>query len=317
MSDAVVTKIDLSLLICTHNRGSLLERTLASIDEIRPVRGVSVEVVVIANACTDDTVAVAGAWAAASSWDARIVVEPRPGLSIARNRAIDESTGSVCAYLDDDVLVDPGWLEGMSRTLADESAMFGGGKILLWWEEVERPEWFTRRLDSLLSENDHGDEVRPIVGVGGVVGANFWVRRKLLDKVGNFREDLGRSGKSLVGGEESDLIMRAHAAGMSGIYCPDVQLKHWVPASRVNREYLTKVAAGNAYGRIRMRPRMGLYEWLRCLIGHIYLLVLHSGLNLVRRIRHGRDHAIHEAAAAAKARAALRALWDRQFAQDV
>lgn len=315
MQSQLSPQFDISVLICTHNRADLLSLTISSLDSVTPVLGVDMQVVIVANACTDDTILRVQEWAVYSPWPVRVVVEPRPGLSIARNRALAESTGKVCAYLDDDVRVDPGWLEGLVRASADECVGFGGGKVKLWWEEVQRPAWFTRRLDSILSENDHGDKIMPITGTSGLVGANFWVKRTVFDQVGKFREDLGRTGQSLVGGEESDFVTRALAAGVSGVYCPDMALDHWVPVSRVTRSYLTKVSEGNEYGRIRMRSPMGPVEWLRCFLGHAKLWGVHHVLDCVRSRTQSPEEATHDASRAALGYGGLKALWDRWFDQ--
>jgi len=45
----------LTVLICTHDRVGLLEKTLASLDAVRRPPGWSVDVLVAANACSDGT----------------------------------------------------------------------------------------------------------------------------------------------------------------------------------------------------------------------------------------------------------------------
>src|SRR5690348_9913012 len=48
------------------------------------------------------------------------VVEPRPGLDWARNRAISAASGEILAYTDDDVVVDPGWVRALARAFAED-----------------------------------------------------------------------------------------------------------------------------------------------------------------------------------------------------
>ena len=48
------------------------------------------------------------------------MVEPRPGLDHARNRAVIETTTDVLAFTDDDVVVDPGWSAAIARAFAEE-----------------------------------------------------------------------------------------------------------------------------------------------------------------------------------------------------
>lgn len=49
----------------------------------------------------------------------RVVRETRPGISAARNRGLEEATGEIVAYTDDDVEVDPGWLLAIATRLAE------------------------------------------------------------------------------------------------------------------------------------------------------------------------------------------------------
>src|SRR5262245_59941492 len=72
-----------TITICTRARAALLRRCLASLESSIAEPG-QLEVVIVYNGSSDATNAVAHAWAAAGP-DRRVVVEPRPGLSRARN----------------------------------------------------------------------------------------------------------------------------------------------------------------------------------------------------------------------------------------
>ncbi len=49
----------------------------------------------------------------------RVVRETRPGISAARNRGLEEVTGEIVAFTDDDVEVDPGWLLAIATRLTE------------------------------------------------------------------------------------------------------------------------------------------------------------------------------------------------------
>ena len=105
--------LGISVAICTWNRCNLLARTLNCLaDAARPPH-VALEVLIVNNACSDNTSAVV------SSFDGRLPIretyESQSGVARARNRALLESTGSYVAFIDDDVLVEKQWL----ATLAD------------------------------------------------------------------------------------------------------------------------------------------------------------------------------------------------------
>lgn len=96
---------ELSVIIPTHNRSSILRTTLhrlAASTLRRPW-----EVVVVANACTDDTAELVTEFAGGSRVPTRLVEDARPGASIARNRGAGTACGALLVFLDDDILLEP------------------------------------------------------------------------------------------------------------------------------------------------------------------------------------------------------------------
>ena len=77
----------LTVLICTHDRSALLRRVLASINEARRPTGTAVELLVVANACTDDTAQVLRHYEtetrSGGTLPLRWTEEPTPGKSHA------------------------------------------------------------------------------------------------------------------------------------------------------------------------------------------------------------------------------------------
>src|SRR5438067_1333131 len=102
----------LSIAICTWNRATLLEQTLASIASAT-VPTAAWEVIVVNNNCTDETEAVLERFL--SLLPLKRVFEGAPGLSNARNAAIKAASGDYLIWTDDDVLVGTDWLVAYER----------------------------------------------------------------------------------------------------------------------------------------------------------------------------------------------------------
>jgi len=247
-----------SIVIATHNRAGMLQTTLSSLAGLVVPSGLEVELVVVANACTDETPEVAERFAQSWGHPARCVVEAETGLSVARNCGVGASSGSIVAMLDDDVWVDPSWLEGLVEVYQKQPADIVAGRVLLRWEGTERPPWFTPRIERCLSMRDHGLEIRELFRPGDALGANYSFRRSLYGEIGGFRRGLGRTGTALLGGEEVDFTLRALRRGARMFYAPRGLVGHFVSPERVTPRYLCDLARGSARSKIYVDP-----DWTR------------------------------------------------------
>ena len=278
--------ISVSILICTHNRGEILARTIDSAGAMTLPPGVALELVVIANACTDRTPEVARERCQALPFPARCVEEPIVGLSAARNRAMREAANDILAFIDDDVLLEPAWLEGLCEVLRTTPAEIIAGRVELWWEAVQEPAWISPPLANLLSRTSHGDQPRELEAATMVVGANYAYSRRVYEKTGEYRTDLGRKGASGMGaGEEGEYVRRAMAAGFKLFCAPKMSLRHWVHPKRVDPAYFRKAAIGLGWTNVAMKERFPLPVALRSLVGHAYLFLRHGPAELASLLR--------------------------------
>src|SRR5581483_5522433 len=136
-------QVSVSVLICSHNRRALLARTIESLNAAARPAGASVELLVIANACTDDTHEFLTSYPCSHphGLPLRWIVEPTPGKSHALNRAFRESPGDVIAFVDDDHRVDAGYLDAViAAARAHPDASLFCGRILPDWDGNE-PAW--------------------------------------------------------------------------------------------------------------------------------------------------------------------------------
>jgi len=251
-----VSSLDATVLIATYNRAALLDRTLASVRDLRVAPGRTWDVIVVDNNSTDDTRAVVERQAQSFPVTLTYLFESRQGRSSALNAGIAASRGTVIAMTDDDVLVDPGWLEAACDGLLrpDEPAIaYAGGPVAPLWESPP-PRWLDLSRGDLwgtIAIQDHGRDPFVYEHRKKVpLGANMAVHRSLFDAVGGFRADLGRtSSKRVLGQEVPELLARARAAGLRGLYIPAMRVDHHIPAARLTRGYFRRWWFGKGASR--------------------------------------------------------------------
>ncbi len=165
----------------------------------------------------------------------RYHLEPRPGLSTARNSGARAARGALLAFTDDDVVVDAGWIGGLTRGFT-RAARVGcvTGLVPSAELDTEAQHFFDRKVQWSSSctprvfdlDLHRGDGVLyPYsAGVFGT-GANFAVSREAFDALGGFDEALG-AGAPTRGGEDLDWFVRTLNAGFALSYEPGAVVWH-------------------------------------------------------------------------------------------
>ena len=247
--------MDISILMPTHNRTAIMLRTMESLRQMDLPKGATIELIVVANACTDNTVAAVAEKAREMPFPTRCVEEATVGVCHARNRAVREATGILVAFIDDDLWVARSWLTGLLDVLHAKNADLVSGKTVLWWEAIPRPAWMDRRAEHLLSCVDYGDQIIELDDPGLAISANFAVKRELFARLGLFA-NLGRTPKTPLSGEDTEIFARALGAGYKMYYSPLAEAKHWVAPHRIELKYLSSVAHSNGLVRAYLRPSL-------------------------------------------------------------
>lgn len=256
----------LSILICTHDRAALLERTLVSLNAARRPAGWTLDILVAANACRDRTHAFLDDYrrqatenhALPLSWFA----EPTPGKSHALNSAMPRLTGELAAFVDDDHRVDAAYLEAVCAA-ADAYPQAGlfCGRILPDWDGKE-PVWVhdkgPYRIYPLpVPRFDLGEDARavtPELAIPG--GGNLFLRTDWLARVGPFNPDLGPTGHDLGGSEDMDWVLRAMQLGAALQYIPAAVQYHYVDTRRLTLPYIVKKAYKRTASTVLLDPRL-------------------------------------------------------------
>jgi len=168
-----------------------------------------------------------------------------PGLSGARNTAIDAATGDVLAFLDDDATAGSGWLQRLLPHYADPDVCGVGGSAHPVWPD-RRPATLPAppgqphgELDWVIGCTYHGQPEQP-TDVRNLMGCNMSFRREVFTTVGGFAEHLGRIGRTPLGCEETELCirLRQHTPGARIVFEPAARVQHRVSPDRLTWRYL-------------------------------------------------------------------------------
>lgn len=180
--ETTVTKlVSVSVCICTRNRADSLVNTIASVLNSEYQFDRSVELIIIDNDSDDSTKDVVESFKN-TPFPIKYIVEPRLGLSAARNCALTASENDVLMFTDDDVIVPSDWIEGVSSMFDDDLIHAVQGRIHL--HDDVRKAWMEDMHLQFLAVFDYSNAPT-------LVGANMSVRRSSIMAIGGFDEAFG------------------------------------------------------------------------------------------------------------------------------
>lgn len=225
-------RADVTVVVCTRERPDALRRALASLvaQRHRPFR-----VLVVDNAPqTEATKGVVEQFA--SELPMTYVVEPRKGLSRARNAALTHLPKDIVAWLDDDEEADPNWVgEIVLAFAANPGASAVSGVVIPAELQTKAQVWFEQFgghskgrgfTEQVLNRETLGRQspLFPLPPFG--VGANMAFRAQALHAVAGFDEALG-AGTLTRGGEDTKVFSQLLLEGRTVVYWPGAITKHY------------------------------------------------------------------------------------------
>ena len=269
----------ISVVICTRDRPEQIKKCLTRLARQHYPR---YEVVVVDNAPASDALRKVVEEQTGAGAQFRYCVEPRPGLSWARNAGIAAAKSDIIAFLDDDDEPDEDWLTWIASGFTRGDRVGGVSGIVMpakldnavenLFEQVGghskgrgfAPETFTK--------SGPQSPLWPLPPFG--VGANMAFRREALDRIGGFDVALG-AGTPTGGGEDTLAITMVMLAGYQMVYEPFALMWHH---HRQDMASLNKQLHGYSIGLtafyaalLRKRPGalFGLIKLLPMAVGYL------------------------------------------------
>ncbi|HEV2304691.1 MAG TPA: glycosyltransferase [Candidatus Acidoferrales bacterium] len=246
--------MDVSIIICTHNRSASLQDALASLKQLSVPTGLGWEFIFVDNNSSDNTRQIIEEFAQSSGFDVRYVFEPKQGLSFARNAGIRRAQGAIIAFTDDDVIVDPRWLVELNDAFAHFDCIAVAGRIVPIWNQP-RPAWLEMEDHQAVVHFDLGQLPKEIDSPP--VGANMAFRRIAFEKYGLFQARLGVNKREIAGSEDDEIGKRLLRVGEKIAYAPKAVIYHPVESHRLTKSYLLRwhYSQGKAAIRARTWPQ--------------------------------------------------------------
>ena len=256
-----------SFLICTYNSASRIEETLACLAQQVASFDIAQEVILVDNACTDNTASVAETyWAKLGiAIPLRIFFEHKPGKNFAIVTAFKQARYRYACIVDDDNRLDKDYLQ-IGYGLLESNPRIGllGGQTEGDFE-VPPPNWFSTfqpfyAVGAPLDLSTSTPLVEGAIGENVLWGAGMFVRMELwnrLQKLSFKSLFVGRQGiKNLTAGEDDELCYAAQLLGYEVWYSPKLSLRHYMTASRLTEAYRDKLF----YATARSQARTKIYR---------------------------------------------------------
>jgi glucosyl-dolichyl phosphate glucuronosyltransferase len=229
----------ISVILCTYNRSQSLVKALDGVAAQILPESVEWEVLVVDNKSTDQTRQVTEDFCRRHPGRIRYLFEPQQGKSHALNAGIREARGEVLAFMDDDVAVGPNWLENLTAPLLSGGWPGAGGRTIPahaftppHWMALEGP---YSMLGILCAHFDLGDKPRELDRAP--YGTNMAFQKRMFEKYGGFRTDLGPGPGSKIRNEDTEFGRRLMASGERLWYAPSAVVYHDVPEDRITKDF--------------------------------------------------------------------------------
>jgi glycosyltransferase involved in cell wall biosynthesis len=239
----------ITIAICTYNGAQRLPQVLDCLRSQVQTESISWEVIVVDNNSTDNTAATVDRYRE-TYWQQNVplkyVFESHQGLAFARQRAIQEASGTWVAFLDDDNLPANNWVAAAyAFGAAHPHAGAYSGQIRGKFDSA--PPSLSPLVASMLALQNDGERQRQFCPdrLNLPPGAGLVVRRQAWQQSAPARPFLvGRVFGAMLAGEDFEILLYMHRRGWEIWYEPEMQMEHHIPQTRLEPLYLRRLAQG-------------------------------------------------------------------------
>ena len=279
--------LDLTVVVCTYNRSNALQILLDGFNNCDKPTLLTWELLIIDNNSPDNTQDLLNISLLKYPY-LRFEKEINQGISYARNRGISEAKGEYLFFMDDDASPSSWFLTSIEAALKKyPDILCFGVKVLSHFPN--KPDWFAIEgpyaLKGILGIFDLGESERLLNSADpSPLGSGLLIEKELISTFGGFNVKLGVSGGTKYPGrsEDTDLVERLRASGISVYYLPHPLVNHYPDLRRydLNKLKIMFIGSGLALARLPVNNCKVLFgaprHLFRSLMEHLFLVCLHS-----------------------------------------
>jgi|GEM_PF-2780597 len=187
---------------------------------------------------------------------------------VKRNAGARKAKGDIVAYIDDDTILQPTWVNAIIEGFRENWKMAGGKVEPLFETKVPQK---LRGYERTIGGFNYFPEIG--YATDTIIGCNMFFDRCWLADTGGFDEYIGEMNancpKTFYGGDEVDVQARLDPAQFG--FIPEAHVCHKIQEGRMNPDYILKRAEGMGRARCYIDQKNGIPR-KRVLYKYVYLL---------------------------------------------
>jgi succinoglycan biosynthesis protein ExoM len=245
VSDISARRLAASVVICTYDRPELFEAALRSCLQNATRKGLPFEIVVADNSRAGHAAEIVDRIASTHPV-VRVVTVAPPNISRARNAGLRAASAPLVAFMDDDLEVEPGWLDALVGTLENGAADVVIGPLRPRFATGAPPDWdptgarFTRVLERPTGSVIAASGPDKPADFAVSTASSLWRTATCFTDPEPFDPEFG-----VCGGEDLDLFLRLERRGRRILWCAEAGVWETVLPSRTQlRYYRLRVYSG-------------------------------------------------------------------------
>lgn len=260
--EILIAPIPISVVICTHN--PIITNIIRCIQSLQnqDFTNSDWELIIIDNA--SEQFPDLGKYL---DWktNLKIVKEPKVGLTWARLKGIESSSGDLILFVDDDNLLDPDYLKNAHAIHRDFPQLGAwGGANRAEFEELPGPE--VEKYIGYLAVHEVASarwSNQPFNYQTTPCGAGMCVRSEVAKRYAAdvlespSKVEFDRKGSEIYSCGDHDMAYTACDLGLGTGVFPELKLVHIIPANRVSKAYILKLLEGDAFSSTMLKIQRG------------------------------------------------------------